>query len=266
MDLILFKQDEEAYSNPDFKPPEWYYNELNNRICSSISYHFTQTIKKLRDASRTVQNTINQIKKEEIFNDEKFNIICKQIIDDFDNFKNKLLPIKLKQNLQILLRLFYDYKKDVEEHQWKTTCKFKDENDFHNHLEEYLFRIRKGEPIKVTHEGKKAEGYVDFQINDIICIELKIEKDGYENLKDVLLAHSAQLKQYLVDRDNKIGFLLCMDLSDQTEAHADRENYILGGVHMGGRGVTPADDISPLGIIVFWIFGGKHKSPSKLKK
>jgi len=259
----LYEEDEEEYYS-DAQVNDSYYLEVNSRICSAISRNFTEIVRILRDACRKILQIIKYIYQDEIFNDDKFESISKQVIDSFNPSKDVLLKNDLKKCLLKMLMLIYDYKKDIEEHLWIYTSKYQNEDDFHDNLEAYLTRVRKGERISVTHEGEKANGKLDFEVNDLICIELKYNKSGYKEINDIIMGHSDQLKQYIVDRGKKIGFLLALDLSDQKESFADIENYIRGFVTQGGKGVKKDDDKAPIGIVVFWIFGGKRKPPSKI--
>ncbi len=259
----LWQQDEERYYSGEYVDDN-YYLEVNSRICSAISRNFTQIIIILRDACRKILQMIKYVYQDEIFNDEQFEKISKNIIVSFDPFKDVLLKRELKKFLLKMLVLIYDYKKDIEEHLWIYTSKYKNEDDFHDNLEAYLTRVRRGEKISVTHEGKKGSGKLDFEVNEQICIELKFNENGYSSIDEIISKHTDQLKEYTVDRGRKIGFLLALNLSDQEEPFADRENYITAFPTPGGKGVKEGNDTSPIGIVVFWIFGGKRIPPSQL--
>lgn len=139
---------------------------------------------------------------------------------------------------------------------------FNNENDFREHLFNYLSWVR-GEKIWVTKETQRSRGRIDLLVNNYIVFELKLTKtpakmDDFSDL--------SQIKEYMTTTSSKLGFLVVMDISKQTEPLASLENYFDARVVKGGRGISPKEDEYPIGVITVLIFGGERVKPSEFGK
>lgn len=262
MNHRLFERLDPEFYSKNIEYSKGMYSELNSRICTEILNCFLIIIRKMRHSCRTLQRRIKEIKSDERYNDVTFIEILKLVFNGFNSRDFDIPEPKQRICFIKVLRLLYDYKQDIEGH--GTLLKFEDENDLHNHLEAYLTRVRKEEKLLITHEGKKARGHLDFQINHEICIELKINFEGYSSIDELIQNHLPQLKEYMADRDSKIGILLGFDLSKQSTPHATRENYFKPIVSKGGRSIKEDHDIAPIGIVAILMFGGERAIPSSL--
>lgn len=259
-DLYESLDSEEYYERKE--RPKGCYDKINYCIYESILNNLCIIIKNLRDSCRRIINEIDVVKQDEKFNDSCFIMILKKCFESFNSDGFVIYDKRVKNDFITTLRLLYDYKKSVEEH--GDLEKINSEDEFHNHLENYLTKVRKGGKLETTHEGKKSRGFVDFKINKSICIELKISKTGYSSMHNFAENRINQLQEYMIDRNCKVGFLLGLDLSKQKNPHASKENYFKPLILNGGRSIIPSQDFIPIGVVSILIFGGKRAVPSSL--
>jgi len=253
--------DEEEYNNYDYTDDDWFI--INTRICHEIHRYFKEFIERLRDSSRRVLIEINKIREEiNTLNDPLFMKITHKMNNIFmenDNYKIILSQRNIKELYNIILRLLYDYKKEVEESEWRSTFKFSNERSFKRHLTNYLTRTRK-EKIFITNESEKVRGKVDILINNKIVLELKLLKEPI-NMSE-LTKFIPQLCEVMENWQSKLGFLIVLDISKQEKSLASRENYFEATIRKGGMGLESEKDEFPVGVINLLVFGGERKQPS----
>jgi|GEM_PF-3700470 len=262
---LYYKLTPEEFDNYIFKDKDYF--SINSKICHEIFNHLREVIKNLRDACRVVLREIERYRREvETFSDEVFKRVLNNLmakLESNENYNTILQKnIILRKKCITLIRLIYDYKKEVEESRWKETMHFNDENDFRDNLFNYLNQVR-GEKIWVMKETQVSRGRIDLLINNDIVFELKLEKNP---AKMNNFSGLSQIKEYMASTSSKIGFFVIMDISKQTKPLASLENYFNAKVEKGGRCVSHEEDEHPIGIITVLIFGGERARPSELRE
>lgn len=261
-DLSIYERDEENYNSYTYSDQD--YINVNSMFCNEIISNIKNYIKYFRDGCRRINHYIGIYKLEnKHLSDPKYKQILSSIQEKLTD--NKKLQNAVDSNLRGLFsyvfRLIYDYKKEVEESEWKTTCNFGNESYFKEHIYNYLNRTRKAK-LNITKESEKTRGRVDIQIDNRLVLELKLIK-GFSNEK--IKGFIPQIREVMENWSNNLGFLILLDKGEQKDHLASKENYFKVEIYSGGKGVNKKEDISPLGIVCIAIFGGKRLRPSVMK-
>jgi len=259
----LYHRLEEEYPNYVYTDHDWFI--INARICHEIHGYFKRVIEKFRDACRRVLTEINKYRDEVCtLNDPIFKNIFTRMTERLESDKDYKVVLSqrvLRERYNTLLRLLYDYKKEVEESEWRVTSQFENEDCFKRHLFNYLIRTR-NENLRITKESERVRGKVDIQINNNVVLELKFSKTPVR--MSSLRKSLPQLREVMENWQSKLGFLVVLDIAKQERPLASRENYFWAGVERGGRGIEPEEDTFPVGVVSMLIFGGERIEPSHM--
>jgi len=184
-----------------------------------------------------------------------------------ENEFNSLVWNQNKKKIKRLLKYLIDYKRKVENSgYWKKTSLFKKEFEFRDDLFAYLLEEgRFPEGISVEDELTRGKSDIFILIEEIL-LELKIFKEKID-FNDIIEKYKFQVKQLIIDREIKIGFLIIMDTSPQKlESTQSKLNEIRPILIKGGRNIKAEDDQHPIGIICILINGGVPSKRSDLQK
>ncbi len=193
------------------------------------------------------------------FRDKKLNEISEKIDRTFR--ENGIeIPDKF---VQILQRL-YEYKINIEQHDWNRTMQFTDEvKHFHPHVKMYLER----ESIEHWTSESENTGRIEHVVDNEVVLEYKLIRgnEPSKTIDSLYYEHFGQTNSEFVSTRANVGFLVAIDVHDQgNQSLSDISNYFKPFIIKGGKNVPSNDDISPRGVVVVLIHGGSRSTHSHI--